>query len=142
MRRTPRTTIVVGTCGLLLAGCGSSSLGELVSGSGSTPPRGTVQLQSTPPGALATTSLGPTCKTPCELDVVAPGDFSVTFSLDGFVSQTIQVNPKTEGMFESKLQFNPNPVVAELEPAPPKAGKRKHHAERVLSPHAFGSHRG
>jgi hypothetical protein len=109
----------------MLAGCGSSSMGELISGTPSTPPRGIVQLQSTPLGALATTSLGPSCKTPCELDVVAPADFSVTYTLDGFLPQTVPVNPKSEGVFAPNLQFDPNPVVAQLEPAPPRVGKRK-----------------
>ena len=39
-----------------------------------------VQLESTPPGADATTSLGPGCKTPCSVSVPAPdAGFTVTF---------------------------------------------------------------
>jgi hypothetical protein len=48
--------------------------------------------------------------------------------LDGFLPQTVSVNPKAEGLFDSKLQFSPNPVIAELDAAPPRVGKRKPHA--------------
>ena len=52
-----------------------------------------VQLESTPPGADARTSLGPGCKTPCSVTVPTPegSDFTVTYTLDKFQPATVPV---------------------------------------------------
>ena len=51
-----------------------------------------VALESAPPGADATTSLGPACKTPCSIDVPAPDTgFSVTFASPKFQPVTVPV---------------------------------------------------
>jgi hypothetical protein len=96
-----------------------------------TPPTVQIQLESVPQGAEARTSLGPSCKTPCSVAVPAPdGGFSVTFTLNRFQPATIPVQVVTfPGDFATPASANidPNPVVAELQPAgpPPKAVRSK-----------------
>jgi hypothetical protein len=112
---------------MTLGGCSAFSSFSLGDYFKSTPPSIPVQLESTPPGADARTSLGPGCKTPCSVSVAAPDTgFAVTYTLEKFQPQTIQVqvirnpgdlaNPAT-------TVTDPNPVFAELQPAapPPKA---------------------
>ena len=90
-----------------------------------------VQLQSSPPGADAKTSLGPGCKTPCSVSVPAPDTaFSVSFSMDRFQPETVEVQvTRNTGAFNSAppVVLDPNPVVAELQPAapPPKAKRMR-----------------
>ena len=83
-----------------------------------------------PPGADAHTSLGPGCKTPCSVAVAAPDSgFSVTYTLNKFQPATIPVQViHIPGDFSTPASttFDPNPVVAELQPAgpPPKAAPK------------------
>ena len=73
-----RRVIAIAVTGASLAGCSSFSLDSFKSA----PPLVKVALESAPPGADATTSLGPACKTPCSIDVPAPdAGFSVTFAM-------------------------------------------------------------
>jgi hypothetical protein len=97
----------------------------------SAPPPIQVQLESTPPGAEARTSLGPGCKTPCSV-TVTPGDgvtsFLVNYSMPGRqpAGVPVQVVRVDGGMFSSNtLKADPNPVVTELQPIgpPPKPAK-------------------
>jgi len=103
-----------------------------------------IQLDSTPPGADAKTSLGPGCKTPCSVAVPAPDtSFSVAFSMDKFQPETVQVQViRNTGAFNTSppIVFDPNPVVAELQPAspPPKGAKR--HPRKPLAPRTAAAH--
>jgi hypothetical protein len=126
-----RRVIAIAAAGISMAGCSSFSWDAFKA----TPPTVQVQLESSPPGADATTSLGPACKTPCSVAVSAPDSgFSVTYTLNKFQPVTIPVqviripgDPSTPG----STTFDPNPVVAELQPAgPPPKAARKH----VLKP--------
>ena len=117
--------IAVAITGASLAGCSSFSLDSLKSA----PPLVKVALESAPPGADATTSLGPACKTPCSVDVPAPdAGFSVTFTLPKFQPATVPVqvirNPGDSASPPTTI-VDPSPVFAELQPAalPPKARK-------------------
>jgi hypothetical protein len=121
-----RRVIVIAAAGISLAGCSSFSMDYFKP----TPPTVQVQLDSTPQGADARTSLGPGCKTPCTVAVAAPDNgFSVTYTMNKFQPATVPVqvvhNP---GDFSSPASTNidPNPVVAELQPSgpPPKAARR------------------
>ena len=56
----------------------------------SAPSATTMQFESEPAGAEAKTSLGQSCRTPCTLAVTA-NDFSVSFALPGYQSQTVPV---------------------------------------------------
>ena len=121
-----RGAIVIAVAGVSLAGCSSFSVDALKP----TPPTLQVQLDSVPPGADARTSLGPGCKTPCSVAVPAPDSgFSVTYTLNKFQPATIPVQViRIPGDFSTPASttFDPNPVVAELQPAgpPPKAAPK------------------
>jgi hypothetical protein len=114
-----RRVVAIVFAGASLAGCSSFSLDSLRP----TPDPVQVQLESSPPGADARTSLGPGCKTPCSIAVPAPDSgFSVTFTLDRFLPQTVPVQViRNTGAFNTAppVVMDPNPVVAELQPAPP-----------------------
>jgi hypothetical protein len=118
-----RRTIVIAVAGASLAGCSSFSLDAFKP----TPPTVQVQLESVPPGADARTSLGPGCKTPCSVAVPAPDSgFSVTYTLNKFQPATIPVqviNIPGDFSTPASTTLDPNPVVAELQPAgpPPQA---------------------
>jgi hypothetical protein len=118
-----RRVFVIAVAGASLAGCSSFSTDAFKP----TPPTVQVQLESVPQGAEARTSLGPACKTPCSVAVpAADADFTVTYALNKFQPVTIPVQViRIPGDFASPAStaIDPNPVVAELEPAgpPPKA---------------------
>jgi hypothetical protein len=122
-----RRVIMIAVAGASLAGCSSFSLDAFKS----TPPTVKLQLESVPPGADAVTSLGPGCKTPCSVDVPAPdAGFSVSYTLNKFQPATVPVQVvHVPGDFSTPASttIDPNPVVAELQPAgpPPKAGRKK-----------------
>jgi hypothetical protein len=119
--------IALAVAGATLAGCSSFSLDAFKP----KPPTVQVQLDSIPPGADARTSLGPGCKTPCSVAVTLPeSSFSVSYTLDKFQPATIPVQViRNPGDFSTPASttFDPNPVVAELQPAgpPPKAARKK-----------------
>ena len=121
-----RRVIVITAAGACLAGCSSFSFDSLKP----TPPTVQVQLESVPSGADATTSLGPGCKTPCSVAVPAPDSgFSVTYALNKFQPVTVPVQViRIPGDFSTPASttVDPNPVVAELQPAgpPPKAARK------------------
>jgi hypothetical protein len=106
-----------------LAGCSSISLDSFKP----TPPPLQVQLESVPPGADATTALGPGCKTPCTVSVPAPdAGFTVAFNLPRFQPVTVPVQvTRNPGDFTTPAStlIEPSPVFAELKPAgpPPRA---------------------
>lgn len=99
------------------------------------PPSVKLRLESEPSGARAATSAGPGCNTPCEVSVPADKDLTVTYTLDRFLPQTVNVarvdlpGESIEGIEGvAKIGFDPNPVIAVLEPAPPpKRGRASRH---------------
>jgi hypothetical protein len=118
--------IVFAAAGFSLAGCSSFSMDYFKP----TPPTVQVQLDSTPPGADARTSLGQGCKTPCSVAIAAPdAGFSVSYTLNKFQPATVPVqvihNPGDFSTPASTL-VDPNPVVAELQPVgpPPKPARK------------------
>jgi hypothetical protein len=90
-------------------------------------PNGTAPARLSALGADALTSLGPGCKTPCSVAVpVAEAGFSVTYTLNKFQLVTVPVQViHIPGDFSTPASttVDPNPVIAELQPAgpPPKA---------------------
>jgi hypothetical protein len=120
-----RRAIAMAFTGISLAGCSSFSLDSFKP----TPPLVQVQLESAPPGADATTSLGPGCKTPCSVSVPAPdAGFAVTFALPKFLPVTVPVQViRNPGDFTSPATttIEPSPVFAELKPAGPPPKVRK-----------------
>ena len=89
-----------------------------------------IDIELTPPGADALTSLGQGCKTPCSISVPVPtGDFTVSYSLADFLPVTVpvRVSGNPAGFLSpGSTRIDPNPVVAELQPvAPPPKPARK-----------------
>jgi hypothetical protein len=88
-----------------------------------------VRVESIPAGAEASIGSGPTCKTPCTLSAPASsGTYNVTISLTGYQPRTIPVRIATareswdsadagQGT-AAATTIDPDPVVAELTPAP------------------------
>jgi PEGA domain len=108
--------IAVVACGLMLAACSATmpSLDFLKSA----PQSETLAIASEPPGAEAKTSLGQSCRTPCQLSVQPGSEFSVTLALSGYQSQTVSVRPEVDG---STPRLAPNPVQVALQAVkPPK----------------------
>lgn len=121
-----RNVIVIAIAGLSLAGCSSVSMDAFKP----TPKMVSVPVDSVPPGADAASSLGSSCKTPCSISVPESAEsFNVTFTLAKHQPQTVPVQvTHVPGDFTSPAvtTFDPNPVVAELQPAePPKKQRRK-----------------
>lgn len=125
---------LVGT--IALGGCSSMSWDIFKSA----PPPLQVRLESSPPGADATTSLGPGCKTPCSVSVPTPdAPFSVSFTLPKHQPASVPVNvSRTPGDFTTPaaVTTDPNPVFAELQPAVPPKQVRKPQRPKKPKPEA------
>jgi hypothetical protein len=106
----------VAACGVAFAGCSSLSLNF-------EPEEVGLTIDSAPLGAEARASNGGVCRTPCTLSIAGTDDFTVTYTLEGYVPQTIPVRsiqPVRSAMIDlTPPRLEPNPVFAQLEPAPP-----------------------
>ena len=119
---------------LMVAGCASwtPSL-DFLPGSITGGANVSLTIESDPPGADAKTSIGPSCRTPCMIPVPADREFTVNYSLNGYIPQVVPVRPRAVENFRSEgevggaplAEVSPNPVYAQLEPAPPPAPVRK-----------------
>lgn len=111
-----RRVIVILASGLALAGCAGGSNFNTDWFPKFEPAPVNIQFVSEPAGAEAKTSTGQTCKTPCSIAMPADKEFSVSFALAGYQTQTVSLQlTKPEGV-ETALQ--PNPVEVELVAAP------------------------
>jgi hypothetical protein len=115
-------------CGLLLAACSMSMPSMDIFRSA--PPTEVLRIESEPPGADARTAEGQSCRTPCELTVPATGEVAISFALQGYSPQTINVRaeaPPTSSYAEAApaTRMQPNPVYAELTPIAPTRQKKK-----------------
>jgi hypothetical protein len=115
---------VVAALGCALAGC--SGVASNLPLSSLLPPPQTdaiVTIDSNPPGALASASNGGACQTPCALSASVTDPFTVTYTLEGYLPQTVAVRPipaaKTALIDMTPPTLEPNPVMAQLQPAPP-----------------------
>jgi hypothetical protein len=97
-------------------------------------PAVSLTIESDPPGADAKTSLGASCRTPCMIPIAADREFTVSYSLNGYLPQVVAVTPRMPEptRFEPEVgggpptaDLSPNPVFAQLQPAPPPAPTRK-----------------
>jgi hypothetical protein len=97
----------VALVGLGLASCGTTSTPAPASTSTSTssgffnafkekPTKTLMLIESNPGGAQAKTSFGQTCTTPCTMLIGESSDFTVTFTMPGYVSQTLPVHAKMD----------------------------------------------
>jgi len=115
--------VAIGSLSVAVAGCSISNWIP-----SSAPAAVTVQVESVPAGADAKSSVGPSCRTPCTLSIASAKEFTVTFSLTGYQSQTVPVTPRPTGdprESSGEVKFEPDPVYAQLEPAAPTKGKKK-----------------
>jgi len=131
-----RRVIAIALAAASVGGCSSVSWDMFKSA----PPNVQVQLESSPPGADAKTSLGPGCKTPCSVSVPAPnGPFTVSYALNKFQPASVPVNViRNPGDFTTpaSVTTDPNPVFAELQPATPPKPVRKPHRPKKPKPAA------
>jgi hypothetical protein len=120
--------IATATCALALASCSAVSSNlpsfNLPSLDLADPPStATVTVHSNPPGAEARTSIGSTCHTPCAISAPVNEGFTITFTLEGFLPETVSVRSvpaQKSALFDTTPpQLEPNPVWAELRPVPP-----------------------
>jgi hypothetical protein len=125
---TMSRVIAIAACGLLVAACSMSmpSLDFFRSG----PATEVLRIESEPPGADARTAEGQSCRTPCELTVPSTGEVAISFALQGYNPQTINVRseaPPAASYAEAAppTRMQPNPVYAELTPAGPPRQKKK-----------------
>ena len=106
-----------------LAGC-SALMFASASREPSPPSPQTVQFESVPSGADVRTGQGQTCQTPCSLALAVESQ-SVTFTKNGFLSQTVAITvnqPPPEHSFFSNAPpptLTPSPVKVALLIAPP-----------------------
>jgi hypothetical protein len=127
------------TSALLVSGCASGTPSwNFLPSSITSGANVSLTIESDPPGADASTSLGPSCRTPCMIPVPADRSFTVSYSLNGYLPQAIQVGPGTasgpgydvagapsDGYSTPIPELTPNPVYAQLQRAPPPAPSRK-----------------
>jgi hypothetical protein len=120
--------IAIMACGFVVAACSMSMPSMDMFRSG--PATEVLRIESEPPGADARTAEGQSCRTPCELTVPATGEVAISFALQGYTPQTINVRAEApaaasyaEGAPPTRMQ--PNPVYAELTPAVPPRQKKK-----------------
>jgi hypothetical protein len=129
-----------------LAACGSLGL-DFSSGPSRSGVVAPLRLESDPPGAEAKTSVGPGCRTPCAINVPADREFTVSFTLNGYLPATESVKPvlpddgrvDVEAPTQPTVELSPNPVFAALQPAPPPAkpkAKAKPRAQPKPQPRA------
>jgi hypothetical protein len=112
-----RVLAVIGGA-LTLAACSSTPEWGNLDVFKSGPMMDTVRLESEPPGAVAKASNGQTCNTPCALALPVDQPMTVTFSLQGYETQTEQL--EVVNVAGTPPALRPNPIVAELTPGTAK----------------------
>ena len=129
MGQPARLVGVIG-CGLAVASCGSTMTALGYEGA-------TVEARSEPAGAAAISSTGPSCRTPCSLEVAALGEFTVSFALAGYKPKIVTVRPLEPNIFNigSGTRYAPSPVFARLELASPSPRARAVVGEASGGPH-------
>src|SRR5262245_16395326 len=100
-------------CGFMLTACSTTmpSLDFMKSAQQAE----SLAIESEPPGAEAKTSLGQSCRTPCQLSIQPGSEFSVTLALSGYQPQTVSVRPEAEGATAAAPRLAPNPVHMDLQ---------------------------
>src|SRR5438309_2664099 len=101
--------IAVMVCGFMLTACSATLPSLSLDFMKSAPQAETLTIESEPPGAEAKTSLGQSCRTPCQLPVQPGSEFSVTLALSGYQPQTMAVRPEAGGA-SAAPRLAPNPI--------------------------------
>jgi hypothetical protein len=102
-----RRALAVAGAGLGVASCSSTSTPSYFNTFKQKPTTTLLLIESNPAGAQAQTSFGKTCTTPCTMQVGETSDFTVTFTLAGYVQQTLTVRAQMSG---SGWTTAPSPV--------------------------------
>lgn len=110
--------------GLLLAACSSTPDWMSLDALKPAPITEAIQFETEPAGATATLSTGQNCKTPCSISAPTDKPVSVTFTLAGYQPASEQIESV---LVDGSTKLRPNPVTAEMTPAPPppKAAPKK-----------------
>jgi hypothetical protein len=112
--------IAIMACGFMLTACSVTMPSLSLDFMKSAPQAETLAIESEPPGAEVKTSIGYSCRTPCQLPVQPGKEFSVTVALSGYQPQTVSVRPEADGA-SATPRLAPNPIHATLQAvAPPK----------------------
>ena len=132
--------VALAMAGLGLASCGTTISSSVTDAFKQKPTTTLMLIESNPAGATAKTSLGQSCKTPCTMLIGAGNDFTVTFTLDGYVPQTLPVHASMSkgGWTEAPSPvLDPGSLFPTLEPLkPPATGARR--AKTASRPAAAG----
>jgi hypothetical protein len=129
--------LVIG--GLGLASCSTTFSNTFTDAFKQKPTTTLMLIESNPAGATAKTSTGQTCKTPCTMLIGTGNDFTVAFTLDGYVAQTLPVHAvMTPGgwMDSPSPKLDPGSLFPTLQPASPPTGARR--ARTAARPAAAG----
>jgi hypothetical protein len=131
--------LAAGFSGLALASC-STSFSDGMTGAFKPKPTTTLMLiESNPAGATAKASTGQSCKTPCTILISQGSDFTVTFTLDGYLPQTLPVHATMSAAgwtTGASPVLEPGSLFPTLEPLNPSATKRR--AKTASRPAADG----
>jgi hypothetical protein len=120
---TPASFLVLVIC-LGLAACARSSLDAFKP----KPTTTTLLVQSNPAGANAQSSLGATCLTPCTMAIGTGGDFTISFTREGYEPQAITVHSTmSEGGYTTPASptLDPNVVSVALKPQAQQAVRQR-----------------
>ena len=128
--RCARTTAAVAITGIGAAACSSVAMPSMPSLDlfKSKPTTTLLLIESNPAGAQAQTSFGKTCTTPCTMQIGEGKDFTVEFTLAGYVPQTVTVHAHmaSGGFTEAPSPvFDPPSLFPTLERAKSPAVARK-----------------
>jgi|SRR6266566_4028887 PEGA domain len=120
--------IAIMACGFMLTACSATMPSLSLDFMKSAPQAETLAIESEPPGAEAKTSLGQSCRTPCQLPVQPGSEFSVTLALSGYQPQTVSVRPEADSA-SATPRLAPNPIRVTLQavaqPKKPVLKKKK-----------------
>jgi PEGA domain len=110
--------IAIMACGFMLTACSATMPSLSLDFMKSAPQAETLAIESEPPGAEAKTSIGQSCRTPCQLPVQPGREFSVTLALSGYQPQTVSVRPEAYGA-SATPRLAPNPIHVTLQAVAP-----------------------
>jgi hypothetical protein len=120
--------IAIMACGFMLTACSATMPSLSLDFMKSAPQAETLAIESEPPGAEAKTSLGQSCRTPCQLPVQPGSEFSVTLALSGYQPQTVSVRPEADSA-SATPRLAPSPIRVTLQavaqPKKPVLKKKK-----------------
>jgi PEGA domain len=106
--------------GMCAAGCDLSQPGLFLSGPKPNLAQVSLVIDSRPPGAEARVREGPSCRTPCQLELAPMGPFVVDFTLKGHEPQSVEVvlTDVSPTVFPRGVRLDPNPLSVTLTAIP------------------------